>query len=62
MSADILRRKVVSALEEQILAYAGFCARRTGDSLDDIRLNQGVVRGLEVAIEHVNDLYNRLYD
>lgn len=60
MSVQLLRDGAVSDLNEQIDIYVAFLTERV-DDLDQIRLNQGVIKGLRLAIEAIDHRANNLH-
>lgn len=61
MSAQLLEQGTLKDLAEKRDEYALYCARKTQDSLDQMRLNQGIVQGLELAMEILNHRANNLH-
>lgn len=61
MSATLLRDNVRTEIEALILEHAGYCANRHGDTLDQIRVNQGRVDGLRTALQILNEQYRSLH-
>jgi hypothetical protein len=60
MSASVLCENVRKQLREQIDEHAGYCAQRTSDTLDQVRLNQGKVAGLSLALDILDQAYRDL--
>lgn len=51
--SQLLRDGAIADIRQDIAEYEARCARRTEDTIDQIRLNQGIVRGMEMAIDRI---------
>lgn len=60
MSVQLLRDGATADLIETIATYTSFLTERV-DDLDAMRLNQGIIKGLRLAIEIVDHRANNLH-
>jgi hypothetical protein len=60
MSATVLRDQVRDDLQKQVREHVGYLADRTSDTLDQLRLNQGRIEGLRIALDLLNQRYRDL--
>jgi hypothetical protein len=61
MSGQLLRDAVIAELQQSVTVHEGYLSARTADTLDQMRLNQGVVRGLKLAIDIIENRARNLH-
>ena len=61
MSADLLRSRLSEDIIDKVSEYAGIIVEQRHGTLDEIRYNQGLIAGLRLAKDLLDERYRNLH-